>query len=150
MSDSNLTIQRQILDLEDQIERLRKADTAPLSTGAQVPRSSGSALFAIDATATGSALSVANDGTATPFGASRNFSGLIIISETAINGSVGLYLIDGGGSVTLVAVAGAFWSVAQGTASKTNIYITASVITLENKLGSTASYNIMALRTRTI
>lgn len=120
------------------------------SSGAhQVPRASGAALFGIDGTSQGSALTIANNGTATPFGGVRNFSGLLIISETAVTGNAAMFLIDGGGTVTLIGAAGASWSVTAATASKTNVYITGTVVTIENKLGSTATYNIMALRTHT-
>jgi hypothetical protein len=122
------------------------------STGAiSVPRSSGTGLFALDGTNQGSALSIANNGTATPFGASRNFSGLIVISETAVNGSCAVFVADGGGGVALVSASVAnTWTTTSGTASRTNVYLVSGAVTIENKLGSTATYNIIALRTRTI
>jgi hypothetical protein len=114
------------------------------------PRSSGVELFAIDGTVSGGALSVVNNGTATPFGSTRNFSGLVIISETAINGTAAVLLVDGGSGVNLVSSTGGAWTVTAGTASKTNVYLVSGALTIENKLGSTASYNVMALRTRSI
>lgn len=114
-----------------------------------VIRSSGSAAFALDGTSAGSAVSVANGNYVTPFGTSRVFSGLIIISETAINGNAAIFLVDGGGTVTLVGTAGATWSVTLGTLAKTNLGLVGNELRLENKLGSTATYNIVAIRTRT-
>lgn len=148
---ADLDTQRRIRALEDTIERLRKTDRQDISSnGAQVPRSSGAALFAIDATSAGSQLSIVNNGTATPFSNTRNFSGLIIVSETTVSGTAAVFLIDGGGVVILVSQTGSNYSTTQGTASKTNVYITGSAVTFENKLGSTATYNIMALRTRSV
>lgn len=113
------------------------------------PRSGGSAVFALDGTSKGSAITVLNTLNATIFSNARVFSGLLIISETAVNGNAAMFLIDGGGTVTLIGTAGATWSVTSGTASKTNVYLVAGVVTIENRLGSTAVYNVMALRTRT-
>lgn len=135
---------RRIVELEKTVERLK---TIQIPT---TPRSSGTELFAIDCTNSGSELSIANNGTATPFSNARVFSGLIVVSETAVSGTAALFLVDGSGVVILVSQTGSNYSVTVGTASKTNVYITGSAVTFENKLGSTASYNIMALRTRAL
>lgn len=115
----------------------------------QTMRSSGAAVFAIDGTQQGSAVSVANNNFATPFGTSRVFSGLILITETAVNGSTALFIVDGAATVTLIQSTSVAWSNAVGTASKTNVYITGTELRVENKLGSTATYNVTAIRNRT-
>lgn len=142
---------RELRDTDRRLGLTETTERQMISTlGAGVPRSSGTALFGIDATQYGSALSVANNAAATPFGAARNFSGLIVMSETAIVGSVAMFLVDGGGAIVLVAQTGANYTVAVGTAASTNVYLVAGVVTVENKLGGVASYNILALRTRTL
>lgn len=120
--------------------------------GFAAPRSSGSALFGIDGTVAGSGLTIANNGAAGAFGGVRNFSGLIIISETAVNGSCAVFLVEGSGVVVLIAQSATNYSTVAGTASKTNVYIPAGpgTLTIENKLGTTATYNVIAIRTRTI
>ena len=45
MSDPNLTIQRQILDLQDDLERLRKADTSLSGAGASFPSSPATSIL---------------------------------------------------------------------------------------------------------
>lgn len=121
------------------------------SAGISVPRPSGSALFAIDGTAAGSALSVANNATATPFGNSRNFSGLLVISETAVNGAVAVFLVDGGNANTvLISQVGTAYTNVATSASKINVYMVSGAVTIENKLGSTISLNIVPIRTRTL
>lgn len=112
------------------------------------PRPTGNAVFALDATTEGTALTIANTANAQVFSNARVFSGLLIISETAVSGAVGLFLIDGAGVCILVSQTGTNYSNTLGTASKSNVYLAAGVVRIENRLGSTATYNIMALRTR--
>lgn len=145
-------ILKQMRETKRRIGQTETDERQYISTaGAQVPRSSGGPLFAIDVTNEGSALPIGNNGTATPFGNARDFSGLIIISETAVVGSAAVFLVDGAGAVILVAQTAANYTVVAGTAASTNVYTNATpAVEIENKLGGTASYNIMALRTRNV
>lgn len=112
-------------------------------------RSGGSARFAMDTTTEGSAISLANNATATPFGNSNNFGGLILINETSAFGSPGLFL-TGGGAMVEIADPGAKYSTTAGTASMINIFFVSGGITIENKTGSTISLNVCAIRNRVV
>lgn len=108
-------------------------------------RSSGTALYALDGTAQGSAITIANTATATPFSNANVFSGLIAIKETAVDGSTALFL-TGGGAIALISDPSGHYSAASGTASKTNVYLSASVVTIENRRGGSRTYNVQSWR----
>lgn len=113
--------------------------------GAVVPASTGTAQFALDSSPS-TDLSIANNATATPFGNANNFSGLFIVNNTS-SGQVGVF-IQGGGTMILVNQTGSEFTTTSGTASSTNVYLSGLVVTIQNKLGGTRTYNVMALRTR--
>jgi hypothetical protein len=122
-----------------------------MPNGVNVPRSSGSAVFAIDGSGTGSAITLSTNATATPFGNSSNFSGLILINETAYNGINAVFLCAGGVTTLLAESAAGYYSTAQGTASKANVYYNSNVLTLENKQtagGGSRTFNVVAIRSR--
>jgi hypothetical protein len=118
-------------------------------TSVGMPSSAGTAAFGIDATLVGSTLSIANNGTATPFSNAANFSGMIIVQDTTINGGTGLFIV-GGNTVLMVGNTPAnTMTHTATTASRVNVYSVAGVLTVENKLGSTATLRVFAIRTRT-
>ncbi len=113
----------------------------------QSPRSGGTAVFALDTSGVGGNIQIANNGTATPFGNVNNFGGLILVNETQTFGSVGLF-ITGGAAIAEIADPGSKYTAVSGSASSINVYLNASVVTIENKTGSTITINVMALRNR--
>lgn len=121
------------------------ADAVELRGPLKPVRSSGTALFAIDGTAQGSAITLANLATSTPFSAVNNFSGLIAIKETAVDGSTALFL-TGGGAIALISDPSGHYSAASGTASRTNVYLSSSVVTIENRRGGSRTYNVQSWR----
>jgi hypothetical protein len=129
---------------------LAKRDTSGgiSAVGVGTARSSGTALFALDATINGSSLTLANNATATPFGNAINFSGLVIVNDTATDGAVALYLTGGCVAPALVAQTLAIFSSVAATASKINLYLVSSVITIENKTGVSRTLNIVGIRSR--
>lgn len=115
-------------------------------TGTTVaPAADGTSLYALDVS--GSAgIVLANDATSSIFGGAT-FSGLIFINnissgETAI-------IITGAGAVKIVSQISSEFTIASGTGSRTNIYLVGNAVTIENKLGITCTYKIIAFRTRT-
>jgi len=110
-------------------------------------RSSGTAVFAMDGTTQGSALTIANNNYGTPFTTSKIFSGLVLISDNSISGDSALFWITGGG-VTLLAGNTGVWTVTSGTANRANLFITGTEIRLENKLGGSVNFYVMGIRIR--
>ena len=116
-----------------------------IGSGVRVPRSSGTALFALDTSGTGSSITLANAATTQPFGNSNNFSGLILITNTS-NNSAGLFLA-GGGTVTLISESVAStYSAAIGTASRINVYYNSSVLTIQNNAGASRTMSVTGFR----
>ncbi len=114
--------------------------------GVAVPRSSGTAVFAVDGGATGSQITIANNGTATPFGNSNNFAGLILIKETATDGHGALFFTVGHFTILLSDPASLYSNTAT-TASKTNVYLSGGfAVTIENKRGGSRTYSVVAVR----
>lgn len=131
---------------------IARTDAAQTFTGTQTfsgniapINSNGSALFAMD-TSGGSNISVANNATATPLGNANNFKGMLLITDT-FNQQTGLFLIGNGTSALVAQTITTAYSNTATTASRTNIYVTGSVVTLENKVGATNTYNIQTFRT---
>ena len=115
--------------------------------GFQPPRSGGSAVFALDATARGSNIVIANDAQATPFSNANNFSGLVIINETAVDGGCALFLVGNGGVVEVADTLGIFTTTA-GTASSINVYLSGGIVVVQNKRGGSRTVNVVGIRTR--
>jgi hypothetical protein len=109
--------------------------------------SHGTAVFAVDVTAE-TVLTIANDATAQPFGASNNFSGMILITNIT-SGVTAAFLIGGAATAVIGQSNGSSeFSITSGSASKTNIYQSAAIVTIQNKMGSQQTYRVMAFRTR--
>ena len=106
----------------------------------------GAATYAFDVSSE-TPLTILNAATATPLGNNSNFAGLILITETGVSGSTAVFLV--GGFMILLGASNGGFSVAQGTAYKTNVYLSNGVVTMENKTGSTCTYQVVAFRTRT-
>jgi hypothetical protein len=116
--------------------------------GIAVPRSSGAALFAIDCTSQGAALTIANNATAQPTGG-NNFSGLLLVNDTNVTGSLGVFAVGGGGGIAKVADTLNAFTTTKDTAGKINVYPTApGPVEIQNKNGSSITFNVMAIRTR--
>lgn len=114
----------------------------------RVPRSSTiSGIYGADATALGSSVSAANNGTISLFGGSNTFGGLLIIHETASDLSAAIFLVHDG-IVSEVSDPSSNYSHTVGTATSTNVYMSGGVVTVENKRGGNRTYNIYAIRTR--
>jgi hypothetical protein len=120
-----------------------------MASGARLPRSSGSAVFAVDATSTGSSVTLNNLAAVAPFGNANNFSGLLVVHETAVNGVTALFLCGGGGAKLIMESAVGYYSVAAGTANRANVYYNGSLaLEVENRQGGSRTFNIFAIRTR--
>jgi hypothetical protein len=121
-------------------------------SGLRLPRSSGSAVFGIDAANTGSTIVIANNATATPFGsgtAGGTFSGLVLINN--ITNGINTMNICGSAVIGQTASAAGYFSTTQGTASRVNVYYTAGPnydFTIENKTGASVTLHVFAIRTR--
>lgn len=115
--------------------------------GLLAPRSSGSAVFALDASGTGSNITIANNAKARPFG-NNVVSGKFIINDTATDGRVAEFLT--GDALTKVAetTANTYTANAAGTASRVNVYLTSSFVEIENKWGSSRTFNVVMIKSR--
>ena len=122
--------------------------TVTVSETLKLRSSAGLAKFATDMTGN-TKLSIANNATAQPFGAANNFSGLIIIKEDN-GGATGVFLVGGNTTVTLVSQSQTSFTITAATGGKSNVYLDGSnFLTIENKNGSTNTYQVMALRMST-
>lgn len=117
------------------------------STQLKIPTSTGTAVFSLDAS-DGSTISINNDATATPMGNSDNFAGILIIRDTATDGTIGAFVLGGsfsdlfGGNTTI-------YSNTKDTASKINVYQDSAnsyITTIQNKTGVTRTLRIMCIR----
>jgi hypothetical protein len=123
--------------------------TGSITTGARVPRSSGAALFAVDASGTGSAITLADNATSQPFGAAANFSGLLIVNEANANGVIGIFACGAATTVLISESLAGYYSATSGTASRCNVYYNGSnYLTIENKQGGSRTFSVVAIRTR--
>lgn len=112
----------------------------------KLPQSAGTAIFSMD-TATETAQSVANNATITPLANSNNFSGLILITDTGSTGATAVFLV-GGGACVKVSETGATFSATLNNGGTLNLYLAASILTVQNKLGSDSSVRVLSFRTR--
>jgi len=108
-------------------------------TSFYVPRASGSALYSIDSGVAGSTMTIANNGTATPF-ATNLLRGLLFCWDST-DGVGALYFCDSGGTSIISDRAGIFSTTAT-TASKVNIYNTGGALTVENKRGFSITISV--------
>ncbi len=117
------------------------------ASGLASVRSAGSAFFAMDVQGFGSALTIADNATATPFGATANFSGFFFINDTATDGRSALF-IKGDAIQLVMATTANTYTTTLDTASRVNVYLVSNVVTIQNKWGSSRTFNIMAFRSR--
>lgn len=120
-------------------------DVLTVGGGLVLPRASGSAVFAIDGTSGGSSLVIANGATATPFGGTNNFAGLLLVKEIAVDGSAALFLTSGGVIVEIADPSG-HYSITSGTGSSTNVYLSSLIVTIQNNRGGSRTYNVIPIR----
>lgn len=130
-------------------------DFVPKTTfqnGLALPRSSGSALFGIDASGTGSSITIADNATATPFGSGvsgGNFSGLVIINN--VTAGINSLNICGGALIGQLNSYGGYFSTTKDNAGTVNVYYGAASnydFTIQNKTGASVTLHIFAIRTR--
>lgn len=107
----------------------------------------GSADFTLDMTNNSTTFAVANNGVQDMFG-SNAFGGLLLIHDSATDGK-GAAILCMGTSLILLGGDAIYTVNASGTASKVNVYISASKINLENKTGASRTFAVMSFRTRT-
>jgi hypothetical protein len=114
-------------------------------SGIKVPRSSGTSIFALDASGTGSTFTLANNATLNLFGSTAAV-GLILISNNSTGGTA-LVLANFFATQIIFDPSNTF-SAAAGTANKNNVYKTTigNPVVVENKTGSSSQYSVMALR----
>jgi len=117
------------------------------SYGYGSPQADGTQRIQFDGTVGGSSISIANNATITPFGASFNFSGLILVSDTLVDGATALF-ISNASTITEVSDPANLFTTTAGTASSYNVYFSGSTITIENKRGATRALNVVAIRCR--
>lgn len=114
--------------------------------GLRAPRSSGSAVYAMDSTATGSSIAVTTLSTTQPFGATF-FRGMLMIYN-ASNGLVGLFFCDAAGVQEVSDRLTGFTPNTSGSGTNTiNVYVDGSnYLALENRYGTTQTLHVTALR----
>lgn len=117
------------------------------ASGVNSVKSAGSAFFGLDVSQNGTALTIANSATATPFSGSAVFSGLFIVNDTATDGRSALFL-KGDAIVKVAETTANTYTITQSTASRVNVYLASNVVTIENLWGSSRTFNILALRSR--
>ena len=118
--------------------------THTFSDTVSVPSSGGTAIWALDTTAS-STLSINNDAIGYPFGSANNFAGMLIVNDEATDGSIAAFLLGGG--VSFMYGQTVIFSTTVDTASKINIYVNGSgYIAIQNKTGVTRTIRITAIR----
>jgi hypothetical protein len=126
-------------------EMLEVYGTVKASTGFKPPTSTGTSTTAMDVSG-GTSLTIAQNATATPVGATTTISGLLIATGVTISGITGVFAFDAN-AVTQLA-GGGFWSTTSGNAGTMNVYKSGGVLTFENKRAGTENLKVMVLRTR--
>lgn len=117
------------------------------ASGIQSVKSAGSAFFGLDVSVTGTALTIADNATATPFGASAAFSGIFYVNDTGLDGRCALF-IKGDALVKVAETTANTYTTTATTASRVNVYLNSNVVTIENKWGASRTFNVMAFRSR--
>lgn len=156
--DTIVELQRQINALQNKLDRLatveiiKSTTLAEASTGVKrdalgsipVSRASGTAIYSLDASATGSSITIANGagGTATPIGAIA-FRGLAILWSSG-DGVGALYFCDAGGITVISDRAGIF--AAADTASKICLFLSGGNFTIKNNRGSSITVSVSLWR----
>jgi Concanavalin A-like lectin/glucanases superfamily len=117
-------------------------------SGFQTSRANGAGVFSLDVILGGySETQIANNAVWGPFGSTNNFGGMIIVSDSLVNGSCGVFLVGNG--VRLIGDSqGSSYSHTPGTAGRINVYWSGSRIVIQNTTGSTCSVSVASIRTR--
>lgn len=116
-------------------------------TDADVNTSSGTAAFSLDASA-GTGITLAVDATATPFSNAANFSGLLIINEYNTQSVTGAF-VAANATVTELGETASLFSTTANNAGTVNVYLSAGVLTIQNKTTGSVSLRVMSIRMRT-
>ncbi len=104
-------------------------------------------MYALDAGSTGSNITIADNATAQPFGAAV-VSGLFVVNDTATDGRSALF-ISGDAIQLIMATTVNTYTITATTASRVNVYKDGSgFITIENKWGSSRTFNVVMIKTR--
>lgn len=119
----------------------------PVRTRLRPATSTGTANFGMDA-ANGATFDVASGGTATPFGAADNFSGLLMVQD--LTGSAGMAVFAMSVSASTKVAGAAAWGTSAG-GSTHNVYYNGSThVTVQNTTGVTVTYRALAIRMATV
>lgn len=120
-----LELQRQINALQKQVERLSTVESSSR-------RWEGT---------------IANDGTANPFGSLASpggFAGVFTVVE--LNAGAIAEFITGGTAIVKIADGSGLYTTTAGTASKANVYLDANYnVVIQNKLGSSDTFYVLGL-----
>lgn len=116
------------------------AAVGTFSSGVVAPRSSGTALYAIDTTI-GSLIAIVNNATATPLGAGVALRGPLVVWSAG--DGVGAQLFADSGGCSIISDRAGIFSTTAGTASKINVYVSAGALTIENKRGSSITLSVV-------
>jgi hypothetical protein len=108
--------------------------------------SSGAARYATDLHGEDT-ITIAAAATSQPFGASATFGGLLVLHGTSGTGDQALFQVANG-ITKLVSDTGTTYSSTSGTGSRINVYLSASVVTIQNNLAVPVTLRVRADRMR--
>lgn len=114
----------------------------------KIPEPAGSdGNYSLDVSPT--SVSIANNATFQPFGASSDFAGMLIITDSGFSGDTAVFINGGGPNVTKISESSATaFSTTLDNAGTINVYLSSGAITIQNKLGSDTTVKIISFRTR--
>lgn len=135
-------LQDAVVAIETKLGNNSQQVNAP--AGVNVPRSSGSTVYAIDASSLGASIVINNGATATPFGAGVLLRGLVSIWSAG--DAVGALLYADTTGASIISDRAGIFATAAGTASKINVYVVSGALTVENKRGSSVALNVVGFR----
>jgi hypothetical protein len=105
-----------------------------------------SAVFSMDVSGQ-TAFNLADNAEGYPMSNANNFAGFFILQNTT-QGNIAMCLVGGGVLAIIAQTAGGLqFTTTKDSASKTNLYMTSSVVTIQNKNGAAANFKMMAFRT---
>jgi hypothetical protein len=113
------------------------------TAGLTVPQPDSQEVFSCDASGVGQ--TVVNNTITTPLGNSNSFSGLVFIHNVT-NDSMGVFITCGGNCVMIGSI-GAF-SHTNGTGSSSNVFVSSSILSLQNATGGNCEYIVYSVRTK--
>lgn len=92
-------------------------------------------------------ITIAAGATAQPYGATATFGGFLIVHGTGGTGDQGMFQVANG-LTKLVSDTGTSYSNTSGTASRVNVYLSASVLTIQNNLAVPVTIRVFGIRLR--